>query len=341
MAITRKFANGNELTDYTDEVLVIPNEWGLLKRMGLFSESGVTQHSVTFDRTVESLAVLQDKRRGERQAYSKDEDNQTFIYAIPHFPFDDYITVEDLQGVRMNGTAANPEDLANVRNKKLERIRKSHAATLEKARIEALKGTIYAPNGTVAGNYYTDFGLTQKDVDFDLGTAGTDVIAKGEEVIVQIQDNIQDGTEVEDFVAICDPVFFGKLISHAGVAEAYKFYEQNNQQGNQVLRDRLGTGKFRQFSHGGIVYVEYRGSFGGVPLLAADEAYCFPTGTDGIFETKFSPAHKLSLANTVGREVYAFESEVGNDTGMQLESESNMINLIKRPEVVVKLSSST
>ena len=54
MTVARDFANNNKLTDYTDQVLLIPNEYGMINRMGLFTSKGITQNSTTFDRTVES-----------------------------------------------------------------------------------------------------------------------------------------------------------------------------------------------------------------------------------------------------------------------------------------------
>lgn len=340
MTIARDFTNNNKMTDYTDEVLLIPNEYGLINRMGLFNSEGITQTSVTFDRTVESLATLEDKRRGERQTYSKDPDNKTHSAFVPHFPFDDFITVDDVQGVRRNGTSDMVETVANVRMKKLERIRKSHAATLEKARMEAIMGNVYSPNSTSnVSSWYTEFGVTQKVISSELDQSTTDVIATNEEGIAHIQDNIGDGSMVEDFVVLCSPTYFSALVAQEGVVEAYRSYLNANQAGGgQVARDRISSGGNRTLNHGGATYVEYRASYGGVPLIPAGEAYMVPRGVDGLFASYFSPAYKLTLANTFGEELYVFESEMGNDTGWKLESESSHIHIPKRPEAVVKFT---
>ena len=340
MTVARDFANNNKLTDYTDQVLLIPNEYGMINRMGLFTSKGITQNSTTFDRTVESLAVLSDKTRGERQNYGKDGDNKTHSAAVPHFPLDDFITVDDVQGVRRNGTADQAETVANVRATKLERIRKSHGATVEKARMEAIMGKLYNPNGTSnVTNWYTEFGVTPKVISSELDQAGTDVIAVNEEGIAHIQDNIGDGNQVDEVVVLCSPTYFAALISQEGVVEAYRSYLNSNQAGGgQVARDRIVSGMNRTLNHGGATYVEYRASYGGIPLIPAGEAYMVPMGVDGLFESQFSPAYKLSLANTIGEELYVFETEMGNDTGWKLESESSHIHIPKRPEAVVKFT---
>lgn len=339
MAITRDFNNNNILTDYTDEILLIPNTWGLVNSMGIFSTESVSQHTITFDRTEEGISLLTDKRRGERSVYGSDENNKTYTAYVPHFPFDDRITVEDIQGVRRNGTADQEETVADVRAKKLRQMRKNHAITLEKARMNAIMGLSYAPNGTGdVTNWYAEFGLTQKVVNSDLGTASTNVIETNEEAIAHIQDNVQDGSVIEDIVVLCSAQYFSNLVKQAGVQEAYKQYLNANQGGNQVLRDRLGTGLYRTFNHGGLTYVEYRGSYGGTPLIPAGEAFALPRGEAELFVTYFSPAHKLSLANTLGEEAYAFEYPTGNDTGWELESESNHISVPRKPEIIVKLT---
>lgn len=339
MTISRSFVNNNQLTDYTDEILLVPNTWGLINNMGIFTTEGVTQHTITFDRTEEGISLLVDKRRGERSVYGSDETNKTYTAYVPHFPFDDRITVEDVQGVRRNGTADMEETVANVRAKKLRQMRKNHAITMEKGRMEAIRGLAYNPNGTGdVTNWYSEFGLTQKVVNSALTTAATNVIDKNEEAIAHIQDNIQDGSVITDIVVLCSPQYFSNLVKQAGVQEAYKQYLNANQGGSQVLRDRLGTGLYRTFNHGGLTYVEYRGSYGGTPLIPAGEAYALPMGEAELFMTYVSPAHKLSLANTIGEEVYAFEFPTGNDTGWELESESNMIHVPRKPEIVVKLT---
>lgn len=343
MSLSRSFTNNSQLTDYTDEILKIPNVWGLFNNMGLFEQEGVTQHTITFERTTEVEGVILDQVRGVRNTYGRDADTQVHAYPVPHFPIDDYITVDDVQGVRRNGTADQEETVANARSKKLLRLRRMHAQTKEMVLAKAIQGEIYNPNGTIGSvNVYTDFGLTRLDVDYDLGTPATNIVEKGESVIAEIQDQVQDGSVLTDIVAVCSPEFFSALVSHPTLAEAYKHYENTGQVGNaQVLRDRLGVGLNRMFSHGGITYIEYRGSYAGTTFIPAGDAYFFPLGTMDIFKVYNSPAYKLSLANTIGEELYVFEQEIGNDTGWKIESEQNILALVRKPEIVVRGFSST
>jgi hypothetical protein len=334
MAIIRSFDKPFEVVDLTAELNLIPNTWGLINELGVFASEGVAQHTITVESMTGSLAVITDQVRGARNNVNKDDPRALRSFAIPHFPLDDYVTPQDIQGKRAYGNGDEAETEAAVVARKLERIRKNHAVTLEAARAFAITtGQIYAPNGTVVGNYYTDFGITRKEVDFVLGTAGTEVAEKGEEVIAHIQDNILSGETVTGVVALCSPQYFAKLIKQANVKEAYKYYASTQ----ELLRNRLGGGGlYRRFEFSGITYIEYRGSYNGVALIPAGDAYFMPTGTADMFISYFSPANKFSHVNTVGEEAYVFQYKDQKDESILLQSEHNALHLVRRPAAVVR-----
>lgn len=334
MATVRSFEKPFELVDYTEELLLVPNTWGLINGMGLFRNESVSQHSVTVESSEGTLGLITDQVRGARNNVNKDDTRSLRSFAVPHFPLDDFISPQDIQGKRAYGSADAAETEAAVLQRKLERIRRNHAVTMEAARAYAITtGAIYAPNGTVSGNYYTDFGVTRKSVAFDLGNGGTDVIGKGEEVIAHVQDNILSGEVVSSITAICSPEFFSALIKQAGVKDAYKFYT-STQEPNRIRVG--GAGLYRQFSHGGVDYIEYRGEYNGVRLIPAGEAYFVPMGTADMFLTYLSPANKFGSVNTLGEEAYVFQYRDAMDEKILLQSEHNALHLIRRPAAVVR-----
>lgn len=336
MATIRSFDKPFEVVDLTEELNLIPNTWGLINEMGLFRNESVSNHTITVEATSGTLSVIGDQVRGARNAVNKDDTRNIRAFSIPHFPLDDAVSPSDLQGKRAYGSDQADTEAAVIA-RKLERIRRNHAVTMEAARAYALTtGAIYAPNGTVVDNYYTSFGITRKEIDYVLGTTTTDVVAKIEEGIAHIQDNITSGEVVNSVTAICSPTFFAKLIAHANIKAAYQYYTSTQ----EPLRNRLGSGVYRRFSHGGIDFVEYRGSYNGTQLITAGDAYLVPMGTQDTFISYFSPANKLSLVNTLGMESYAFQYRDPKDEGILLQSESNQIHLVRRPQVVVRLFSS-
>lgn len=333
----RSFDKPFELVDYTEELVSIPNEWGLVNDLGIFRKESVSQHSITIESNSGTLALITDQVRGAKNLVSKDTLRNLRSFPIPHFPLDDYITPQDIQGKRAYGSPDAAETKDAVIARKLLQIRKNHAVTLEAARCFALtNGAIYAPNGTVAANYYTDFGATQKTVDFVLGTSTTEVNEKIEEGIAHIQDNILTGQVVTGVVVLCSPTFFAKLIKHATLKEAYKYYSSTQ----EMLRSRLGTGLNRRFEHGGATFIEYRGSYNGTPLIPAGDAYMIPQGTDDMFISYFSPANKFSHVNTLGEEAYAFTYTDASDEKVTIQTEHNALHLVRRPACVVRFFSS-
>lgn len=337
MTTARSFTNDFQLTDLTQDLMLIPNTWGLINELNIFSPESVSQHSVTVESTSGTLGLITDRVRGDRNNVSRDELRTLRSFPVPHFPLDDAVKPEDIQGVRAYGTSEAAETEANVIARKLERIRRNHAVTLEFARAQALtQGTIYAPNGTVSGNYYTEFGVTRKEIDFVLGTATTNLLAKSEEGIAHIQDNILSGESVNNIIVLCSPEFFSKLIDHASVKEAYKYYSSTQ----EPLRQRLGTGVYRRFIHGSVEYIEYRGSYNGQRMIPVGEAYMLPQGTSDTFKTYFGPANKFSSIHTLGEEAYVWTFRDQYDSEITIQSESNFINLIRRPQCVVKLTTS-
>lgn len=337
MPTIRSFDKPFELVDYTPEIQLIPNKWGLINELGIFSSEPVSQHSVTIESQEGTLGLITDQVRGARNLVNKDTTRNLRSFAIPHFPLDDYVTPQDVQGKRAYGNTDAADTKEAVIARKLERIRRNHAATLEAARAYAITtGAVYAPNGTVVDNYYTSFGITRKSVDFVLGTSTTNVVSKIDEVVAHIQDNILTGDVISNVVVLCSPTFFTKLIDHAAVKEAFKYYQSTQ----EPLRNRLGSGLYRRFVWQGVEFIEYRGSYNGSALITAGKAYAIPMGTSDTFVSYFSPANKFSFVNTLGEEVYVFSQEDAGDEKITLQSESNFLNLIRRPQVSVELTSS-
>lgn len=337
MAQVRSFDKPFELVDYTEELLLVPNQWGLVNELGIFRKESVSQHSITVESNSGTLAVITDQVRGAKNLVNQDILRNLRSFPIPHFPLDDYVTPQDIQGKRAYGSADQAETKDAVIARKLLRIRMNHAVTMEAARCQALvSGTIYAPNGTVSGNYFTDFGITQKSIDFILGTSTTEIIAKQEEGIAHIQDNILSGETVNEVIVLTSPEFFAKLIAHATVKEAYKYYTSTQ----EPMRSRLGSGLYRRFNHAGVTYIEYRGSYNGTRLIPVGEAYMLPSGTSDVFLSYFSPANKFSHVNTLGEEAYAFTTTDPSDEKITIQTEHNALHLVRRPACVVKLTTS-
>jgi hypothetical protein len=339
MGAVRK--NGvNFLEDRTVDINKIENQYGLLGQLGVFSETGVRTRTFQYDQIESGFSLPEDRPWGSRRDQFVDKNVvKTHSFAIPHFPFDGHIMPEDVQSQRAPGTDQEFSTFDQKVAEELVNINRSWAMVREWSRLQLLiYGTVYAPNSTVVTNYYTDLGYTQKDVDYDIDTGGTGVPqAKSEEVIAHIQDNIQDGSLVSEFISLDSPEFFSKLTTNTNVKEAYSQFAATNANGN-FLRDRLptmGRGHRTFIDQAGILHIEYRGSVKGTPLIPAGEARIFPLAS-GIFKTFYAPMSHNDYVNTVGVPMYAFVYENDRGQGYDIESESNFAHFMAKPQVVVK-----
>lgn len=337
-AATRAY-NGNnyEYTDLTAPLMIVPNIWGLGQQLSLFGSESTNQESITLEEITKGFGLITDVHRGARHQVSMDHTRRMMSFAVPHFTLDDAITPRDIQGKRAFG-ADILETVAAVRARKLETIRQSWSATKEKAIWHVITtGTAYAPNGNVSYDWYTQFGASRVTVDFELNTATTDIIAKTEQVFAAIQDNALDGSVRGDIFAIASPEFFSKLIGHPTMKALYMAYQQSP----QILKERLRAAgydaRYREFTIGSITYVEYRGvGPDGVRYIPVGDCYFLPTDMGDNFVEYFAPADHFDFVNTAGQELYAFEYSDSRGQLIEIQTESNFLHVLRRPQLIVK-----
>ena len=346
MAITNNPVQFGKVVDLSSGINIIPNQWGLMQRLGLFTHQYNRTKTVLIPRTTEGEHVLQDRNWDERNPSISGGAKDWLALPIPHFPVDDAITPNDVDGnidwasVITGGTQL--ETIESKRAEKMERIRRAHALTLELARLQLIKnGTAYAPNGTINVNYYTEFGISRTELPVDLTSTTVRPNIALEGAIAHLQDGVMSSVGVAtDFIALCSPSFFSALTNNPFVTEQYLYTQRP--QGDALLNGRLTAGspldaRYRTFDYAGILFIEVRGSINGVDYIEEDKAYMFPRGTDA-FETHFAPANRLSTVNQTALESYYFEYINEKDDIIEIMTETNFLNVLKRPELVVTLS---
>ena len=332
MPTTRSYNNAFEVVDYTAGLQVIPTTPTLMGDLGLFSVENLTGRTVTFEEKDGVLNLLTDRHRGEKPQTLNSGERVIRSYPVAHFPWTDTVWPGDVAGKRAYGTDAVETIEAKMVEKSIA-ASKAMDLTLEAARMSTIvTGKVYAPNGTIAGDFYSDFGKTRKDIVFSLSAPTTEIISKGEEAIAHIQDNAENGALLTRIVALCSPEFFGALIVHPMVKTAYQFYKD----GEQPLRNRVGGMARRQFEFGGVLYIEVREKLNGTGMIPAGEARILPTGLDDAFKTYFSPAETLDLVNTVAVPKYLFSFKDPKGRHWDLDGETNFINVLRRPQVIVR-----
>lgn len=334
MPITRSYNNAFEVQDFSQELALIPNSWTLLNDSGLFQDEFLSTHTVTFEEQNQTLGLLTDQFRGAKPQANKDDTRKIRSYPVAHFPVVDEVLPADLQGKRAFGNTDAAETEAAVLARKMERIRRNMDITLEVARFSTLTtGNLYSPNGTISGNLFSDFGITQKSVDYVLGTSTTDLIGKTEEVTAFIQDNAFTGDVITGIVAYCSPEWFQKFITHPKIAAAFQYYASTQ----EPLRNRVGgSGLYRQFVFQNVTYIEVRTVLAGQRLVPANEVVFVPLGTTDTFVTYWSPANRMDYVNTVAERGYMWTFRDPKGMGIDIEGEMNFTSIVRRPALVVK-----
>ena len=334
--ITRSFANNFAVQDWTEELAMIPNIRTPLSDLGIFRAEAVSQTTVSFEQTFGTLGLIGDVHRGGNVLANQDETRKIHTYKVPYHKVIDYLTQADVHGQRAYGSADMADTKAAVLERKMIRMKRSALMTEEYAKFYALtQGKIWSPNGTVAhSSFYTDFGVTRKEVAFDLSNAATDVVAKVEEIIAHIQDNSLSGDAYTGVVGLCSPEFFSALIAQAGVKEAYKFYSSTQ----EPLRQRLGgnTTLYREFTFAGCLFREVRDGVNGNRFIPANECYFVPTGTQDSFISYVAPSAKLDMANTLGENQYLWVYGDPKGEKEEMELEFSHVHLLRKPATVVR-----
>jgi hypothetical protein len=183
-------------------------------------------------------------------------------------------------------------------------------------------------------NLYTEFGIDQNFVDFDLSTPTTDIRAKCMQVLRLIEDNLR-GEVMTQPRALVSADFFDALTGHANVKATF----DNTAMAVQVIGGDIRKG----FSYGGIIFEEYRGTAtdatGATRKFIADgEGHCFPQGTMDTFKTIYAPADFLETVNTIGIPLYAKQETRQYNRGVNLHMQSNPLPMCFRPGVLVKMA---
>ena len=349
--------NSNQIFNLSEEVNIIPNQWGLFQQLGIFENHYSDQKTVFIPRTTWDQAIIPDRNWDERNSASRGPTRSYLTAAIPHFPLDDYITPNDLDGkASFTDIYQGPglETLEATRARKMVQIRQAHSLTLEAARAQLITtGTVYAPSGTLTQSYgatinwYTEFGASRTELPFTLTDETLNPLTFVEPVIAGVQDGIQSGEVVSDFIAICSPTFFAALIAHPYVTDAYKYYAQN--QGPAVVNGRLVTSeygldaRYRSFRFGGILFIEYRGSYVDrntgttTQYVPAGDAYVFPRMSGQMFKTYFAPPNRFDTINQIAKESYFYEYMGEKQDKIEIMTESNFMNAVLRPKALVRL----
>lgn len=333
--------NDNEMMDFTTYINKVPRSWNLLDSMNIAETVGTETETASIDVETEKTGTFGDTRRGGKRNFVGSEESITKHLTIPFFTLDGVVKPTDIQNLRKIGTANTLKGTNETVVKIMARIRAYHGNLREKALMEAVKGKSYSPNGTTEQyDYFNTFEVAGKRLEkaMDLANNATDVIDKQEEIFGHIIDNADDNANGYSLVCLASPQYFSALLANEHLQNSYLQYTTLGRQ--EPLRDRMGGGSpYREFTHGSVHYIEYRASFNGEKLIPDNEAFYMPVGIDDMFKVHHAPAYHLDYNNTVGKETYMWVHRDPKGRRIDIESETAMLAVNARPELVVRATS--
>ena len=281
--------------------------------MEFYEESGILVP------TTEWGGVAPKNSSGKRTAKS---------WTVPHMPLEDVVKASDVIGVRAFGSTT-AETVQGKVLEKLQAMKNKVDATLAYRRSKAKQGIIVDADGSTILNYFTEFGLSRQGVYVDLGTATTNIAAKCQDVIDQIEDGL--GQEVYSSIEVeVDRAFYDALTAHKNVREVFL--------GWSSAESKLGRSNTSGFEFGGLKFIVNRQKVGVTPLVAASTGHAYPRGTQDVFLNGLAPADFNETVNTLALPYYAKQAGKQFDRGFDLHVQSNQLPIVAKPKALVKVS---
>jgi len=319
--------DGFTLSEMTAAINEIPHLPTMLGDDGLFEYGGVSLLTVQVEKQGTTLDLVASKARGAAGSAVGRMSRNLRPFNLVHLPLNDAILADEVQGVRQFGTDGMPTPLEQRRMEVMSIGVRRFDKTAEFHRVGALKGIVYDADGTtVLHDFFTEFGVSQQTLSFELDVTTTEVRSVCDTALDLIEDEL-GGTPWTDVVAYCGRDFWKALITHKSVKETFL----NQAQASQLRGDPRMTLDF-----GDITWKKYRGAANGSQMIAANEAYIVPRGVPGLLVGRFGPADYIETVNTPGLPLYAKGIPMRNGKGWDIEMQSNMIHLLTRPRAVIK-----
>lgn len=311
------------LTKSLNDIPFIPTRLGA---SGAFQSEPISTTDVTIERQGETLALVPAQARGGPGQKVVPDRRSIRKLSTVHLPTEVNIMADEVQNLKAFGDDSEEETAQAWLMRKLGVARRRLELTLEWQRMGALKGIVLdADASTPLTNLFTEFGVTQMTLDFDLDNSSTKALLKCLAYKRMVEDEL-GGLPYSRIVMECSPEFYDAFTTHVSVLDAFQFYQANRKSSD--MRDG--------FDFGGIVFREYRGKVGSTQFVEAGAAYPLIEGTPDLYLSNWAPAPYNDTVNTMGMPFYAKMEPLPMDKGYTVELQSNPLVFTTKPRAQVK-----
>lgn len=302
----------------------LPYKPGRIGELGWFQEQGVAQTNISIEEQTGVLSVLTVKPRGAVGTVLTGEKRNIRSFAIPHIPALASIMADEVQNVRAFGQEDVAQSVTDLQARYLQRLRDSIEYVLESHRLSAVMGNFIDSAGA-STSLFTTFGVSQQTTAMALTTSTTKLRQKVLDILTKVESAL-GGVPYSGVRVLCGATFWSEFIEHELVKSTFQYQAS----------DALRANPTGAMEWGGVTWERYRGTSS--VLIPADEAYAVPEGVPGLFITRFGPADYNETVNTLGLPLYAKAEPMDFGKGINIEAQSNPLNLCTRPAAVIKLT---
>ncbi|MCQ4143212.1 major capsid protein [Vogesella sp. AC12] len=305
-----------------------PQTPGRLAALGLFEEEGITSTTVEIEKEGNTLSLVAAGERGGSGQQVGGDKRSLLNFSTIHLPQQSVIRADEVTNLRAFGSETEVETVQAVVSKRLNKHKRQLDATTEYHRIGAVKGLVMDADGQrVLLDIYHHFQIEQDEIEIDLSATGPNLRGQCLKVVEAVEEAL--GSASSTGVR----VFCGKNIWAALVAN--KYLEETFKYGPQAAALRGDPRDTIEF--GGMVWERYTGKVGTIAFIDPDLAYVVPEGVPDMFITRFAPADHVDSVGTMGLPYYTSLELLRHGKGVDMLSQSNVLNLNTRPAAVIRL----
>jgi hypothetical protein len=295
-----------------------------------FDEEGISTLAVFIERDGDSLTLVPATERGSSPSVTTGSKRDAIPFKALHLATRATVLADEIQNVRSFGSETELETVQSIVSKRLAKMRARIDNTILFHRFGALTGKIYDADGTTELlDLFERFGITQESMNFALATGTTNIKQKIRDAKRKVEDILGGHFFISGWRGVCGRAFYDAFVDHDNVKKAYELWNEG-----AFLRSANEKG----FEFGEVVWKPYFGKVGNTLFIDPDEAYLVPDGVSDLFISRFAPADYIETVNTMGVPYYAKQRITEFEKGVELELQSNPLNISTRPRAILKLT---
>ena len=296
----------------------------------LFSEEGVTTTSVFIERNNDSLDLVPAAERGAPASPTRSPQRDGIDFRTIHLPTDAVVRADEIQNIRAFGRESELEQVQGFVDKRLLKMRQRLTATIRYHRMGAVAGQIYDADGkTLLYDLFKQFGIKQQVQALGLANSTSGILQKIVAAQRMAEDVIAGAAPITGWRAVCGRGFMDAMTANEDIRQSF----QRINEGSFLVNNYRGG-----FPYAGVMWKEYYGKLGSTEFIDTNSAYLIPTGVPDLLITRFAPSDHIDVVNTTGVPYYASQELMKHGKGIELEAQSNALNICTRPRAIIKLT---